>query len=150
PESHELSEVRIMSRRSVIHAVYLLGACAMTAAAHGQKQESAKTPAEGVQITVELPKEEPTVEQVNDGSFTIRIVLKNASTQDLTLWPFLSAELVDADGNAVRRSRRLGRFGRRPEGSILENIPFRTLKPGESHQSNSAISQYFLDPNVIT
>jgi RNA polymerase sigma factor (sigma-70 family) len=116
----------------------------------GHKPPGNKPVAESLKITVDLPKMSPTVDQVNAGAFTFPVILENTDKKDLVLWPFLGLRVFDARGKEVERSTRLGRFGITFTNSVIEGIPFITLKPGAMHKFDVKIAQYIHDPRAIT
>jgi hypothetical protein len=124
----------------------LLVVTATVGTGRGQ-DEKAATP---LTITVVVPKKPPTLGEVNDGTFKAHVKLENTSKESLVLWPFLSAKLLDSRGKPVRPSLYLGRWGLRQSDSVLEDIPFITLKPGQTHNLEVGIASYILDPMAIT
>jgi hypothetical protein len=101
-------------------------------------------------MAADLPKKLPTVDQVNQGAFAFDVTLENTGKEELVLWPFLAAELMDAQGNSVKRSRYIGRWGFRVKDSVIESIPFVTLAPGRKHTFKVAINAYTHHPLAIT
>jgi hypothetical protein len=103
----------------------------------------------GLKISVEVPKKAPTLEEVNTGTPVATLTLKNTGKKDLTLWPSLSAQVLDVKGKAVKLNMRIGRFGLTRTPSVLEGIDFLTLKPGKTHGIKVTLSRYFHDPQAI-
>jgi hypothetical protein len=80
---------------------------------------------------------------------TVTVTLKNTTKEDLVLWPYLSLRVLDAKGKDVPRSRFIGRWGVRGTPSILEGIPFKTVKAGKSLTIKFAVSGFMYDADAI-
>ncbi|MEE3372008.1 MAG: hypothetical protein VX346_21930 [Planctomycetota bacterium] len=103
-----------------------------------------------VEVTVVAPGAGLTLREVHQGDVSLLVHLKNKGNNTVTLWPYLSVKITNPRGKAVPRSMNLGRFGFRSTPSILEGIPFVSLKPGEVHEIEVNLKQYRFDPQVIT
>jgi hypothetical protein len=114
------------------------------------KAGDAKKPADPLKISVESPKKAPTLDQVNRGRYKVTVLLKNTGKKELILYPYLGVEILDTKGNAVPRSVFIGRWGRYSTDSIVDGIPFITLKPSKSHKFEVVLSHYRYDENAIT
>jgi hypothetical protein len=62
-------------------------------------------------ITTVAPENPPPLSQVNDGTYRFSIQLKNKGTDTIILWPYVSIKIMDSDGEEVRRSTNIGRWG---------------------------------------
>src|SRR5262245_8587031 len=89
----------------------LVVAAAVGGAARGEEKKEDKKPSEVLKISVVQPKDDPSLAQVNGGRYVFEVKLENAGKEDLVLWPYLTAEVQDAEGNRVKPSRYIGRFG---------------------------------------
>jgi hypothetical protein len=125
----------------------VLLAAALAQAANPQKADKQ---APDLKITLEQPKGDPTLEEVNTGRHTLTVKFENAGKADVLLWPYLSLEVLDSEGKPVRRSMRIGRWGLRKSASIIEDITFLALKPGESKQYKIRLDGYAYDADAIT
>ena len=103
-----------------------------------------------LEVTVAAPVAALTLREVNQRDFCLHVQLKNSGSKTLTLWPYLSVEIIDSRGKAVPRSMNLGRFGFRSTPSIIEGMPFVSLDPGGVHEIEINLKQYRFDPKVIT
>jgi RNA polymerase sigma factor (sigma-70 family) len=87
-----------------------------------------------LQLSVEVPKEKPTVSQFNGGQYQVTVHLKNLTDQDAVVWPYLTVKVLDGEGNAIQPSQRQGKYALRGgERSILEEMDFVTVQPGKAH-----------------
>ena len=66
-------------------------------------------PAKPLKLTVTPVKDPPTLEQVNRGTFKVELVIENVGKETVVVWPYISAELLDAKGQAVETSMSIGR-----------------------------------------
>jgi hypothetical protein len=140
-----------MARQWITLLAWLSAATwALAAPNRDGKSGDAKKPADPVKITVELPKDAPTLDQVNQGKYKVAVQLKNTGKKDLVLYPYLGVEVQDAKGKAVPRSRFIGRWGLLTTNSIVEGIPFVFLKPGKTHKIEIGLPFYLYDENAIT
>jgi len=105
---------------------------------------------EPLKLAIELPPGQTTVRDVNDGNYNIVVKLENASSSTATVWPYLSIELLDAEGNNVAPSKAIGRHGLRSgDKSILEGMEFAKLKPGEAYRFDVNLADYQRDPEML-
>jgi RNA polymerase sigma factor (sigma-70 family) len=110
----------------------------------------AKGPAEPVKISAIVPGSPPTLAQVNTGRFRVQFQLENTSKEPLILWPYLTLKVLDGDGQSVRLSRNLGRYGLRSgNNSILEDVQFVTLQPGATHTFDVSLFNYLWNSKAI-
>ena len=105
-----------------------------------------------VAFSAEASSELPRLRDVNDGTFLVRVRISNTSDDAVVLWPFLSAQLVDAEGAEVPASLQIGRWGRRrgDKDSRLEEIEFVALDVGETHDFDVRLNRYDYDSLFIT
>ena len=103
-----------------------------------------------LEVTVTTPIAGLTLREANQGDIGLQLQLKNNGSKKVTLWPYLSVEIVDARGKAAPRSMNLGRFGFRATPSVLEGIPFVSLAPGHTHEIEVNLKEYRFAPKVIT
>lgn len=103
-------------------------------------------------LSAETSSDSPRMQDVNDGSFFVRVRLENTSDHDVVVWPYFSAKLVDADENEVPTALRISRWGRRrgDKDSLLEEMEFVTLAAGEKHEFDVRINRCVCDALFIT
>ncbi len=119
-------------------------------AAAGDKKDGDSKQAEPLKITIELPKDPPTVKAVNKGTYRPTIKVDNLSKEEVVLWPFATLTVLDDKGNAVGNSFRIGRYGLRLDNkSVIEGISFTTLKPGEAMKLDINLPMYTHDPMMM-
>ena len=110
----------------------------------------AKGPAEPVKISAIVPGSPPTLARVNTGRFRIQFQIENTSKDALVLWPYLTLKVLDDKGVPVPKSGNLGRYGLRDsDKSILEDVPFVTLRPGATHTIDVSLSNYLWNSTAI-
>lgn len=133
--------------RSLFVAVVLLSAwraSPLTAAPQDGQQES--KPA----LHLSAPQVvETTLAAANSSDFAITLQIENPAENEVLIWPYLSVELLDADGKPVKRSRGLGRWGRRKTPSIIEGIKFPAIAAKASHDININLQHYSWDPGML-
>ncbi|MHC4493920.1 MAG: hypothetical protein ACYTDU_20180 [Planctomycetota bacterium] len=83
----------------------------------------------GLFFHVGMPKMRLTLDLVNGEAFRYAVTVRNRGDKTVVLWPYLKLRLLDAAGNEVARTTRIGRFGRRRSENLLEDIRFVTLEP---------------------
>jgi len=103
----------------------------------------------GLRFHCGLPKMKLTPAIVRGREFQFSVSVKNLSDEERVLYPYLTLRVLDAQGNPVPYSRRLGRGGRRPPGNPLERIRFVTLKPGQSWAFQDCLVRYMHDARWI-
>src|SRR5262249_17726018 len=134
-----------MFQRAILAGAIVLAACSAGVGADEKDKgtKDSKKPADALKITVDVPKEEPTLAAVNAGRYAVTVKFENTGKEDLVLWPYLGAEVKEEKKNVVRPSMFLGRFGLRLDNkSVLEGTPFVTLKPGKTHEIHFALQGY--------
>ena len=109
-----------------------------------------KTSAGPLKVSVDKTEASANLDDVNQGRFTISLALKNTSKVDIVLWPYLSVQVLDADGKLVQKSRNLGRWGLIRSPSVLEEVRFVTVKPGKTHTIEFNMKQYMFDADTIS
>lgn len=103
-----------------------------------------------VEVTVAAPVAGLSLREVDQGDVGFVVQLQNKGSKTVTLWPYLSVKITTSRGKPVPRSMNLGRFGFRSTPSILEGIPFVSVKPGEVYKIEINLKQFRFDPQVIT
>lgn len=130
-------------------------ACAMPLAGYSDERPAAET-IDNVELPItvsaELPADSPRLEDVNDGTFFVRVRIKNTGDDSVVLWPYLSAQLMDADGDDVPASMQIGRWGLRAgdKDSILEEIEFVELDAGQTYDLDVRVNRCVCDSQFIT
>ncbi len=124
-----------------------VASCAVFAAMISTATAAKPTP---IEFSVDVPSRVPTVEEINAGDYSVGLRLKNTSQEDIVIWPYLTVEVLDSQGNEVKRSMLIGRNGIRFTPSLIEGIDFVKLIPGQTHDINIDFSQYVSDPAFIT
>ncbi|MEM7163957.1 MAG: hypothetical protein AAF581_00750 [Planctomycetota bacterium] len=124
-------------------ATAIVACCAVPAVA------TASTEKPVLSLEVSRPRMLATVANLNSGEFEIQVRIKNNSEKPQLVSPYLRLEVQDSDGNTVKPSRKLGRFGRRPRGCPLPKLKFDTVAPGESVTRKVKLSRYMTDPDYI-
>jgi hypothetical protein len=112
-------------------------------------QEIEKAEPQGLAFSVGLPKEKITVASVNSADFRYVIRVRNRNAKPVVLYPFFSAQLLDAAGKPVKFRRRLGRGGLRMPGHPLQDISFVTIESGKTWSVKESLRQYMHDPSWI-
>ena len=99
----------------------------------------------GLLFSAGMPKMALTVATVNSGAFKYAVRVKNKTGRKVKIWPFLRLRLLDAAGNEVKRSQRLGRAGLagRPPQPV-------TIEPYEIWSFQDSLKRYMHDPDWIT
>jgi RNA polymerase sigma factor (sigma-70 family) len=98
------------------------------------KAKLASCQSEPLQLSVQVPKDQPTLSQFNGGQYQVTVHLKNMTDKDAVVWPYLMVKVRDGEGNTIPPSQRQGKYGARSgERSILEEMDFVTVKPGKAH-----------------
>jgi hypothetical protein len=100
-------------------------------------------------MTAVAPKTSPTLKQVNEGTFTLTVQLKNTGSDTIVLWPYLSLKILEPDGDEVGKATSIGRWGFISSPSVLEDIPFATLDAGKTYDFKVNLKKYNYDPNVV-
>lgn len=105
-----------------------------------------------ITLSAETSPDASQLEDAKDGAFFIRLRIENTGDDVLVLWPYVSAQLLDADGDEVPVSLRIGRWGRRRIGSdsILEDIEFVALDAGEHHDVEVRLNRCVCESQFIT
>ncbi len=103
-----------------------------------------------VSFAIGLPKMALTLDFVNSREFKFALSARNLSDKELILWPFLSLEVLDEQGNTVKTSSRRGRYGLRvSDKSLLETVEFRKIAPKKRWSTLQDLQLYTLDPRWI-
>src|SRR5438874_2342054 len=105
-----------------------------------------KTP---LRLAVELPKEPATVTQLNGGEYPIQLAFTNAGNQNLVIWPYAGLEVKDALNQTIPATTKSGRWGKTAGGSILEQVQFVIVKPGQVYNLSVNLATYKGDPDVV-
>lgn len=112
-------------------------------------EEIKKREPHGLRFHCGLPKMKLTPALVRGRDFQFSVSVKNLSDKERVLYPYLALRVLDAKGEPVPFSRRLGRGGRRRPGNPLEHIAFVTLKPGQSWSFQDCLVRYMHDARWI-
>jgi len=115
----------------------------------GEKKESDKVP-KNLKITINTPKDPPTLAEVNSGRYAITLTIENTGKEDVVLWPYLSVEVMDSKGKPVERSRFIGRWGLLSTPSIIEAVPFVNLGAGKTRKIEVKLNAHQWDADAIT
>ena len=118
----------------------------------GDEQPATREAGIPVAFSAEISSDSPRLRDANDGTFFIRVKIENTSEDEVVLWPFLSAQLVDAEGAEVPASLQIGRWGLRrgDKDSLLEEIEFVALEAGKTHEFDVRLNRYVYDSRFIT
>jgi hypothetical protein len=111
--------------------------------------EPQKKPAAPLIVTVSFSKKQPTLTEVNDGDFKVTVTLENKTKKDITIWPYLTVRLLDAKGKDVEDALALGRWGLIQTDSVIESVPFASLKAGKKYQLRFGLNSQMYDPDII-
>ncbi|MHC4164713.1 MAG: hypothetical protein ACYSUM_21555 [Planctomycetota bacterium] len=104
----------------------------------------------GLFFHVGMPKMRLTLDLVNGEAFRYAVTVRNRGDKTVVLWPYLKLRVLDAAGNEVARTTRIGRFGRRRSENLLEDIRFVTLEPSKTWSFQESLARYMHDPEWIT
>jgi hypothetical protein len=104
---------------------------------------------DGLEVKLVLPDMKPTRAAVNTGFYVPQLELTNIGDAEMTLWPFVSIEVLKDDGTPAPPSMHIGRWGIISAPSMLEDIKYVTLAPGKTHKIPIAINAYGHDPQAI-
>jgi hypothetical protein len=104
----------------------------------------------GLLFQAGMPKMRLTLGLVNSAAFKYAVTVRNRGDKTVVLWPYLRLRVLDAAGHEVVRTSRIGRFGRRPNGNLLEGIRFVTLAPDRAWSFQESLVRYAHDPEWIT
>jgi hypothetical protein len=96
-----------------------------------------------------MPKMHLTLDLVNGDAFRYAVTVRNRSDKTVVLWPYLRLRVLDDRGKEVGPASRLGRFGLRRTGNLLEGIKFVTLEPGKAWSLKESLARYMHDPAWI-
>jgi hypothetical protein len=137
-------------RRSFLSCGFLVYMTTMSfaATAHGDDAVMPELP-DGLAIKLVVPKDKPTRATVNTGFYVPRIEITNETDAAITLWPFVSINVLHEDGTPVSPSMHIGRWGLIGAPSMLEDIKYVTLPAGKTHAIPVAINAYGYDPHAI-
>jgi hypothetical protein len=126
-------------------------ACLMPLPGFGE-EPATDSEADTLALLAEVSADAPALHDVNDGTFFVQLRIENTGDHAVVAWPYVSARLVDADGNEVPTSLRIGRWGRRrgDSESLLEEIRFVTLDAGEKHEFDVRLNRCVCDSRFIT
>lgn len=103
-----------------------------------------------IKITTHISESPLSVQSVNSDDFAIVVKLHNTTKKEVVVSPFLSVELLDADGRPVQKSKNIGRNGFRMTDSALEGISFVSIAAGKTHEIKVNLKHYKYDPLKIT
>jgi len=104
----------------------------------------------GIFFGASMPRMRLTLDIVNGEQFRYSVSIENRSDKTVVLWPYLRLRVLDAAGNEVARTTRIGRSGLRRSENILEDIRFVTLAPGKTWSFPERLARYMHDPEWIT
>lgn len=99
----------------------------------------------GLFFSAGMPKMALTVASVNRGSFKYAVRVQNKTGRKVSVWPFLRLRLLDAKGNEVKRSQRIGRGGL--QGRAPQPV---TIEPHKIWSFQDSLKRYMHDPEWIT
>ncbi len=118
------------------------------AAPAGKEKDPPQPKIDPLKISVELPKQPPTLSDVNGGEYRFKVVLENTGKEDLIVWPYLKFKLLNGQGQALKPVKNIGRWGI-VKNSPLEDTQFKTLKPNDKYTIEVNLADYYYDPNAI-
>jgi hypothetical protein len=125
---------------------------ALAAAAAAQQPESrpASAPAAD-RITFELVAPAPESRPAGGGAQRPVAVIRitNERKEAVTIWPLVEIRIRDANGEDLKPSSSIGRWGRRREPCFLEAVKFVTVEPGRSVEWPVRLERYVHDPGAI-
>jgi hypothetical protein len=104
----------------------------------------------GLLFNAGMPKMRLTVGLVNSAEFKFAVSVRNRGDKTVVLWPYLKLRVLDAAGNEVARTSRIGRFGLRRSANVLEGIRFATIAPGRAWSFQESLVRYTHDPDWMT
>jgi hypothetical protein len=105
---------------------------------------------ETLKFSIGLPKMALTVGYVNSEAFKFVARAVNKGNKEIVLSPFLRMEVLDAQGNVLERTLKIGRGGLRMKECFLEDVNFEKVAPGKRHEFMTGINRYMWDPKWIT
>jgi hypothetical protein len=126
---------------------FALALVAVAGLAHGQTPADKK--ASPLRLSVEMPSTPATVAQLGRGEYDIKLIFTNAGNKEIVLWPYVRLEIRDSLNQTVPEVTKSGRWGKTSGESILEQVPFVTLRPGQSHKLDVNLGEFRGDADVI-
>ncbi len=103
-----------------------------------------KSEPHGLQIRIGVPKLRFDAARIASTKPGLLITIRNKSAKPVTLWPYASLRLLDAQGQVVK-PRRQGRWGLRVKRCYLLDVEYVTLAPGELWRKPFSLARYLLD-----
>ena len=111
-----------------------------------EKREILKT----LKFSIGLPKMALDVALVNGRDFRFVVRAVNKGGKEIVLSPFLRMEILDAQGNKLKPTQRIGRGGLRFKKCFLEDVNFDKVAPGKRREFRTGLQRYMNDPQWIT
>jgi hypothetical protein len=111
--------------------------------------ETAQKP-QSLSLSVDLPNMRPTVAEFNEGQFKVVVTITDCGRDNVVVWPYFSIKILDAKGEPVPPSRQSSRYMRSNERSVLEEMDFVNLRPGQAYGVEVNFRVGMNDPQVIT
>jgi len=104
----------------------------------------------GLRFRCGMPKMRLTRDRVNGDGFRYAVSVRNLGDEPVVLSAYLSLRVLDAQGNELKPSRRLGRWGLRRERCFLVAQAFETVEAGGVWSFQDGLARYMHDPELIT
>lgn len=112
-------------------------------------QEIGRREPHGLLFHAGVPRTRLTLAHVNGDGMKLSIGVTNRGTETVVLWPRFSLRLLDAEGREVKRSLRIGRWGRGRSSRWIEDVKYVELAPGAKWGLETPLSRYMHDEKWI-
>jgi len=103
----------------------------------------------GLRFTAGVPKMRLTLADVNREDMKVSIGVQNRGTETIVLWPYLSMRILDVNGQEVKKSTNIGRWGRGRSKRWLEDLKYIELAPGAKWATVTPLTRFMFDESFI-
>lgn len=125
-------------------------AAELKAKKEAERQAERAERAKKIQMEIVLPESEVSLRQANSSRFRFIIKITNPTDVPTVLAPFYTLKILDADGEPLRLTRRIDRWGLdKSEECRLEEIEFDLVPPQKSREISCHIREFRFDPNAL-
>lgn len=103
----------------------------------------------GLRFHAGVPRMRLSLAHVNGDDMKLSIGVTNRGTETVVLWPCFSMRILDAKGNELKRSLRIGRWGRGRSKRWIGDVKYVELPPGAKWGFETPLSRYMHDEKWI-
>lgn len=120
-----------------------------SSATDSDDQESKASPQKPLQISLVSTAENASRKDIANGTFGLKLTIKNVSDQEVLVWPFVGLQIEPQGAARVKQTRNISRWGRLSAPSKIESVKYLTLKPGAEHAIKFNLNQFNNDIRAL-